>query len=556
MEWLNKCIFRKSKGDEIAMISAELQHNPYLLETDVKFNGQSPKINSQIEKYENQLLSDWVKNVPRIFYDEMNGYDFDLFFSGTEYDFQKLNQAFAQVGVAQEQVRLIMRNELEDAEVKSNEIKGMIDWLSSERNRQFNFDAFYDANKGLFEETFSCVLVRGMNELAEDLSFTLENVNSVEEVAGTNLTYVPIVFVVEECTIQQFRSELIELLARKDVEQKQLFFYISPALDKDYAIRFICDLGIEYPQLISSIDDGNVATYIKNYPMVAYVSEVIRIVEHEVNAMEVRLKEKNEQSAIENAEVYYQISRLEGIIEKIKRADGRFVDLDNYTGAAKFNDLKAEIEDGIRNWKSRKTKVVGEVEIDKNAIAYEQELIRCTGQFFEKAITYYQFEKSRIEKELNEIYLQQPLEPEYKPEGAVLDMPSKTEITGIKEILVGLKEERYEEKKDLLDFFKVSSEPKELVLVATCYYEKWRETAIELIVPVVENYIMESQKNLQNYYEELAKKYHEKLSQLHEYKVEEKNRIASQLSEDERMLQTDNDWLVEFKDRLVEIERG
>ena len=33
-------------------------------------------------------------------------------------------------------------------------------------------------------------------------------------------------------------------------------------------------------------------------------------------------------------------------------------------------------------------------------------------------------------------------------------------------------------------------------------------------------------------------------------------RIASQLSEDERMLQTDNDWLVAFKDRLVEIERG
>ena len=50
------------------------QHNPYLLETDVKFNGQSSKINSQIEKFENQLLSDWIKNVPRIFYDEMNGY--------------------------------------------------------------------------------------------------------------------------------------------------------------------------------------------------------------------------------------------------------------------------------------------------------------------------------------------------------------------------------------------------------------------------------------------------------------------------------------------------
>ena len=33
------------------MVNAELQHNPYLLETEVKFNGQEPKINSQIEKF-------------------------------------------------------------------------------------------------------------------------------------------------------------------------------------------------------------------------------------------------------------------------------------------------------------------------------------------------------------------------------------------------------------------------------------------------------------------------------------------------------------------------
>lgn len=538
------------------MISAELQHNPYLLETNVKFNGQSPKINSQIEKYENQLLSDWVKNVPKIFYDEMNGYDFDLFFSGTEYDFQKLNQAFAQVGVTQEQVRLIMRNELEDAEVKSKEIDEMIAWLNSKRNRQFDFEAFYDANKALLEETFPCILVRGIDELAENLSFTLENVNSVEEIASTNLTYVPVVFVVEEDTMKQFKNELIELLARRDIEKKQLFFYISPALDKDYAIRIIRDLGIDAPQLLSNIDDGNVEMYIKNYPMVAYVSEVIQVVEHEVKTLEGHLKEKNEQSAIDNAEVYYQISKLEGIIEKIKESDGRFVNLDNYTGATKFNDLKTEIEDIIRNWKSRKTKVIGETEIDKNATEYEQELLKCTGEFFEKAITYYQFEKSRIAKEFNEIYLQQPLDSAYKPENVVLDMPSKAEITGIKEAFMELKEERYEEKKDFLDFFKVSSEVKELVLIVTCYYEKWREKAIELIIPVIDGYITESQKNLQNYYEELAERYHEKLSQLHELKVEEKNRIASQLSEDERMLQTDNDWLVTFKDQLEKIKRG
>lgn len=546
----------KRKGDEIVMISAELHHNPYLLETNVKFNGQSPKINSQIEKYENQLLSDWVKNVPGIFYDEMNGYDFDLFFSGTEYDFQKLNQAFTQIGVTQEQVRLIMRNELEDAEVKSNEINGMIDWLRAERNRQFDFDAFYDENRDLFEETFPCILVRGMDEFAEGLSFTLENVESIEEIAGTNLTYVPVVFVVEENTLQEFRSELIELLARKDIEQKQLFFYISPAMDKDYVMRLICDLGVEEPQVISSIDDGNAAMYIKNYPMVAYVREVIQIVEHEVNTMDARLKEKNEQSAIENEEVYDQISRLEEMIEKIKKSDDRFIDLDNYSDGTRFNDLKVELESLIRKWKTRRTKVVGESEINKSAAEYEQELIRYMDEFFRKAIVHYQFEKDRIEKEFNDIYTQQPLDLGFKPEGVVLKMPGKPEIVDIKESLVELKEECYEKKTDLLNLFKVSSEPKELVVVVTCYYEKWREKAIELIIPVVENYITESQENLQDFYKELAKKYHEKLLQLYDYKTKEKNNIASQLSEDERMLQTDNDWLIMLKDQLAKIKRG
>ena len=538
------------------MISVELQNNPYLLETHVRFNGQRPKINCQIEKYENQLLSDWVSNVPQIFYDEMNGYDFDLIFSGTEYDFQKLNQAFAANDVTPEQVRLIMRNELEDAEVKSDEINKMLEWLRSERNRQFDFEVFYNANKELFEETFSCVLIRGIDELTEGLTFTLENVNSIEEIAGTNLTYIPVVFVVENNILKKFRRELTELLVRKDVEQKQLFFYISPSMDQEYVIRFIQDLGVKNPHVISRLDDGNIATYIKNYPMIVYVREVIQTIEKEIKIMDAQLKEKNEQSAIENAEVHYQISALEEIVDKIKEVDRNFVDLDNYSGGTKFSNLKDELEDLIKKWKIRKTKVVGESDIDKNAAEYEQYLIKYMSEFYKNATAYYQYERGRIEKEFKDIYLKQPLDPEYEPEGVVLSMPSKTVIMGIKEVLVELKEERFEEKPDLFDFFKVSSETKELVSVVTSYYEKWREKAVELIIPNVENYIEESQKNLQDYYNELAKKYHEKLSNLHDCKVKEKNNIASKLSEDERLLQADNEWLTKFKDQLIRIERG
>ena len=538
------------------MANAELQYNPYLLETEVKFNGQDPKINSQIEKYEKQLLADWVREVPKMFYDEMNGYDFDLFFSGTEYDFQKLQQTFISLGVTPDQVRLIMRNELEDAEIKSNEIRELIEWLRANRHRQFDFDGFCDANRSLLEETFSCIVIRGKDEVPKDLTFTLENVKSVDEIAGTNLTYVPVVFVIEAETIQLFRNDLLALLGRKDVEQNQLFFCISPIMDKEYVVRFISDLGIEEPQIISRIDDGNVATYIKNYPMVAYVGEVIRVFEDKVKTLDDHLKAKNEQSVIENAEE--QISELDDVIEKIKASDMCFADLDNYSEGNRFNDLKIELEEMIRKWKSRKTKVVGDVEIDRNSTEYEQEIARYLGEFYRKAIEHFRFEKEKIEREFSEIYLRQPLDSEYKLEGLEVIIPDNVEVNGIKSVLLELQEERYEEKTDFLDFFKANSstEPKELVRVVTCYLEKWREKAIELVIPVVEQYISESQENLKGYYNELVRKYHAKLSELHELKVNEKTGIASQLSEEERMLQADNDWLVVIKNQLARIERG
>ena len=86
----------------IALISAELSHNPYLLNTTVKFNGQAPKINSQIEKYEKLPLKDWVHLVPEIYYNEMNGYDFNLYFIGTKSDYEEIKKAFLVKGISEE----------------------------------------------------------------------------------------------------------------------------------------------------------------------------------------------------------------------------------------------------------------------------------------------------------------------------------------------------------------------------------------------------------------------------------------------------------------------
>ena len=38
------------------MVKVELSYNPYLLETNIKFNGQIPRINSLVEKYQKNVL--------------------------------------------------------------------------------------------------------------------------------------------------------------------------------------------------------------------------------------------------------------------------------------------------------------------------------------------------------------------------------------------------------------------------------------------------------------------------------------------------------------------
>ena len=76
------------------MVKAELSYNPYLQETKIRFNGRSPRVNSRVEMHLKEKLHDWIEELPEIFRDEMNGYVFDLEFSGTKNDFEDLEKAF------------------------------------------------------------------------------------------------------------------------------------------------------------------------------------------------------------------------------------------------------------------------------------------------------------------------------------------------------------------------------------------------------------------------------------------------------------------------------
>ncbi|WP_139182192.1 MULTISPECIES: hypothetical protein [unclassified Ruminococcus] len=142
------------------MIKAELYYNPYLMEIDVRFNGQPPHINSLIEKYQNKPLQDWIDAVPQIFHDEMNGYYFELDFSGTALDCDEVRETFRRAGVSENEVPVFLKNELESREEKIGRIDELLVWLDENRYRRFDVEAFRKDNSELFDEDYPCISER------------------------------------------------------------------------------------------------------------------------------------------------------------------------------------------------------------------------------------------------------------------------------------------------------------------------------------------------------------------------------------------------------------
>ena len=80
-----------------------------------------------------EKLHDWIEELPEIFRDEMNGYDFDLDFSGTKNDFEDLKKAFKnafkKAGISDPQVHFFHRNELSGREEKLDKIEELMSSL-------------------------------------------------------------------------------------------------------------------------------------------------------------------------------------------------------------------------------------------------------------------------------------------------------------------------------------------------------------------------------------------------------------------------------------------
>lgn len=541
------------------MITAELHHNPYLLLTTVRFNGQPPRINSQVEKYESAMLKDWIDKVPGIYHDEMNGFDFDLYFTGTKSDFESLRAVFWANGISAEDVRLFHKNELEAAQVKSDAIDALVQWLRENPNRKFDFDAFYETHRDHFESAYPYVIINGSAMEAIHPQVSAELVRNAAELEDTVLTNTPVLFYVDPTNRKQSREDLKQLLKRTDIRQNQLFFLLHPRLNADQVRRVIVDLGVKQPQIVTAFGAEEVLAYIQDYPVTEFVRDSILLFRDIIAPIVETLEAENRESELQNAEIHAQIDRYEAQLLLLKEADLFFTERDNFNAAHAFTAAQQELFERVNGWRNRKTKVIGDAECAEAAAAFDTDVARFMAMFASAAANAYRAVADQIRQKFQEAYSKQGMALRYEPTQAQLLPMTECARVALYEALIGMKVETVEEQKlDFKSLFRMSSpqESREPVRVVTCYYNQWRDKVLHCLTPVVLQWISENEAQLCDYYNALAEEYHIQLADLIREQERQKDEVSAQLSDDERRLQEDNDWLAEFQEKLMHIERG
>ena len=557
---------KKEKKNKKPKVKAELTYNPYIKETRVKFNGRPPRINSLIEKYQDKKLQEWIKEIPSIFHDEMNGYNFILDFSGTAMDFHELEKSFAEAKVSKEQIALVFNKEMESRIVKTSELDDAIEWLEKNQNRRLDFKKFKSDNDDLLFGPFQFIIIGGNVKainLYDNLKITPENVASTDDLKVTDLSNTPILFYLDRDTLPFLQKGLSDLIRKKNVSQNQIFFYIAPTLRKGMVKRIIRDLSVENPQIVDSLQDGVIKQYFEMFPVSDYISETLSVLRKKTNAIREQLTEEEQIKQEENKEKYALIHEYENNIFKLRGSEELFLNQEFSDITESWSGAKDKLISQISKWQARRTKVTGEAEGAFWADEFDKVISKSFGEFTQSILSSFYNVRENIKRNYSMWYRKAEVDSSFDTSEITCSDFAIGMIPPLKDEFLKMKEEAYVVPKDdnILGFFfsnQFSNQQKpqpEASLVVSYYLQPWREYAESAAGTRADQLISQAQEIFTKYQDVLTKTYVDHIEQLIEEETKKKDVETSSLSEEARLLQNDMDWLKEIEDKITRIER-
>ena len=546
------------------LIKVEFEYNPYIMDYSIKFNGVEPRINSMIEQYLKEPLQVWVKEIPSIFYNEMNGYDFVVEFTGTRMDYEKVINAFKRLGIDKE-VKFEYKKEISSRKENLGKILELKEWLENTRNPRFDYDAFKIENSEKLDDMYP-IVVLGESEIGkfvfDNLQVSVELINNINDLEKTELQDTPIIVDCETPIFGKLLENIRFIVSREDVREEQIFFLLVH--NQKEIERILMDFGIKKPNIIKEVNNNELNEYFEFYPASNHIRKVIEIYRKTINSQREILKNEMEESQRINGEVLDSISVIEKFIEQLKDGIKTLEEMDDNKLSDEvidetiWGDLRNNFVSRINNWKIKKTKITGSDEGLKLANNFNEEVQFLYDNFYDKLLNIYDEEKTRVLDEIASIYTESSKE---RFELSILDELekefTKEKIPNISSGLMDIREEAYEKQREgLLDSLfgtGLSNDGKE-VLVIRYDCQEWREYVVDLVSPIIDTEIVERTTNIDDIKHSVVQMCIQKMKEILDTKESEKEQLSGQLSEDNRILQKYSDWLQIFDTRLKEIE--
>ena len=541
------------------MVKAELSYNPYLQETQIRFNGQSPRINSHVEKYLDKKLQTWIHELPLIFRDEMNGYDFELEFTGTKLDYEELKRSFSNAGVSDAQVHIFHKNELDERDDKLKKIDQLLTWLDETSNRRYNIKTVRSANYDLLDADYEYIILHGRvtdSSTFDTLHISIENVDHIEELNDTNLHNIPILYVIDKDSVGLMKKDLRALQKRADISYDQIFFRISPSLSEEKIVREISDLGIPDPQVVQSADDPAVIKYFELFPFTDYIRDTVKLFKGQVVSLREALTAEINETKSENQEQYQQIDQLDADNACLKESLDKFINPDRTDFSTFFQSPVDDVKNKITGWRNNKTKITRPEEAVKVSREFDRYIQILYQDYLRKMHMILSRSAKTVQVQMRNWYEIANADKDFIAERIPSPDYTFDSIPQIQNELLNLKEEAYvTPKEDILGkFFKQSTDNQtESVLETTFYYAWWRTYALTKIEPYLYNIYTTCVEKLNSYFDQLASVYKEHLLTLVGEKEAAKYSLSTQLSKEELLLQNDSDWLIKFSDMVKAI---
>ncbi|WEY47676.1 hypothetical protein P3T51_08915 [Weissella confusa] len=484
------------------MVRAEISYNPYLLETKVIFNNQPPKMNSRVNKFTRAKLQSWLNELPGIFRDEMNGYNFELLFSGTVADFEELKDSFRSQKVnvdsedgnqfsrkIEDAVQIVLKNELEGSEAKALEVEKLNEWLESNHNRRFNAEIFMRRNAELFSDPFVVLLVgNGVSEKdsIDGFEVSVQNVKNLSELPS-DISDTPIIVMVDADMFNEFDQFLNRILNVPTITKEQLFFIVSDDVDSLRVKNEIIDSGIDTPNIITSYDDAKLVKYFSTFSLVTYIAESISEYELSLARVEEGLVRDTKQQELQNKPVFERIDQIESDIINAEFAKESIEQRDNWQSPNEFKLALYDFLDRVMAWKKRTVKLTSE-QAEEGAAEFREALIGFFDLFKARIEAAVDLESKTINSKLTSLFEDAELVGIQPKPVQVGDFDFDTiEIPDFTNYLLNLKRVDWvRDHNDIFQFVKdvMGSSDAEMVRKESYPLQEWREYAVTNTAPL------------------------------------------------------------------------